>query len=103
MYFLNRYAYHLRKWALEGKGIESHSATLGDRSSTPIRLIVQCGSTSERCFLDMLSCDYIADLRAEIVKWAEGLQQVCEVVEMSFEHSTLTFMYFVRFLKLVFR
>ncbi|KAJ8971929.1 hypothetical protein NQ314_000472, partial [Rhamnusium bicolor] len=74
--FRRRYAYHLRKWALEGKGIGSHSAALGDRSSTPVRLIVQSGSSSERCFLDMLNTDYVADLRAEIVKWCEGLQQM---------------------------
>ncbi|KAG5873618.1 hypothetical protein JTB14_023780 [Gonioctena quinquepunctata] len=74
--FRRRYAFHLRKWALEGKGIESHSAAINDRPSTPIRLIVQSGSSSERCFLDMLSTDYIADLRAEIVKWCEGLQQI---------------------------
>lgn len=75
-FFFFRYAYHLRKWALEGRGIGSHSATLGDRSSTQVRLIVQSGSSSERCFLDMMSTDYVADLRAEIVKWCEGLQQV---------------------------
>ncbi|CAH2011093.1 unnamed protein product [Acanthoscelides obtectus] len=73
--FRRRYAYHLRKWALEGKGIGSHSATLGDRSTTPIRLIIQSGTSTERCYLDLLSTDYIADLRAEIVKWCEGLQQ----------------------------
>lgn len=61
---------------MEGNGITSHSASLGERSCTPIRLIVQSGSSSERCFLDMLHTDYIADLRAEIVKWCEGLQQV---------------------------
>ncbi|CAH1163705.1 unnamed protein product [Phaedon cochleariae] len=74
--FRRRYAFHLRKWALEGKGIGSHSAALSDRPSTQIRLIVQSGSSSERCFLDLLSTDYIADLRAEIVKWCEGLQQM---------------------------
>ncbi|XP_018562913.1 ubiquitin carboxyl-terminal hydrolase 34 [Anoplophora glabripennis] len=74
--FRRRYAYHLRKWALEGRGIGSHSAALGDRSSSQIRLIVQSGSSSERCFLDMMNTDYVADLRAEIVKWCEGLQQM---------------------------
>nr|XP_023025188.1 ubiquitin carboxyl-terminal hydrolase puf [Leptinotarsa decemlineata] len=74
--FRRRYAFHLRKWALEGKGIGSHSAALGDRPSTPIRIIVQSGSSTERCFLDMLNTDYVADLRAEIVKWCEGIQQM---------------------------
>ncbi|KAK9875297.1 hypothetical protein WA026_007695 [Henosepilachna vigintioctopunctata] len=71
--FKRRYAYHLRKWALEGNGIGSHSATLGDRPGTPIRLIIQSGSSTERCFLDMSSADYVADLRAEIVNWCESL------------------------------
>lgn len=77
-----RYAYHLRKWALEGKGISNHSASLGDRSCTPIRLIVQPGSSTERCFLDMLHSDYVADLRAEIVKWCEGIQQVSSSINL---------------------
>ncbi|CAG9834377.1 unnamed protein product [Diabrotica balteata] len=74
--FRRRYAFHLRKWALEGKGIGSHSASLGDRPSAPIRLVVQSGSSTERCFLDLFNTDYIAELRAEIVKWCEGLQQM---------------------------
>uniref|UniRef100_A0A6P7F8D8 ubiquitinyl hydrolase 1 n=1 Tax=Diabrotica virgifera virgifera TaxID=50390 RepID=A0A6P7F8D8_DIAVI len=74
--FRRRYAFHLRKWALEGKGIGSHSASLGDRPSAPIRLVVQSGSSAERCFLDLFNTDYIAELRAEIVKWCEGLQQI---------------------------
>ncbi|CAH0550563.1 unnamed protein product [Brassicogethes aeneus] len=73
--FRRRYAYHLRKWALEGKGIGSHSAALGDRSSTPVRLIVQSGSSSEKCYFDLFTTDYVADLRAEIVKWCDGLSQ----------------------------
>lgn len=71
-----RYAYHLRRWALEGKGIGSHSAALTDRSCTPMRLIVQPAAMSERCVLDLLNTDYVADLRAEIVKWWEDLCQV---------------------------
>lgn len=74
--FRKRYAYHLRKWTLEGRGIGSHSATSPDRVGTPIRVIVQSGSSSERCYLDLLTSDYVADLRAEIVKWAEGPAQL---------------------------
>lgn len=74
--FRRRYAFHLRKWALEGKGIGSHSASLGDRPSAPIRLVVQSGSSSERCLLDLFNTDYIAELRAEVVKWCEGIQQM---------------------------
>ena len=61
---------------MEGQAVGSHSAALSDRSFTPIRLIVQPGGMSERCALDLLSSDYIADLRAEIVKWWEDLNQV---------------------------
>lgn len=53
----------------------SHAA-LGDRSSTVIRLIIQPAGMSERCVLDLLSSDYIADLRAEVVTWWEKLCQV---------------------------
>lgn len=60
-----------RRWALEGKGIGSHAAALVDRACSPIRLIIQPGAMSERCVLDLLSSDYVADLRAEIVKWWE--------------------------------
>ena len=74
--FRRRYAYHLRRWTLEGKGIGSHSASSTDRCGTPLRLIVQSGTSTERCYLDMLTSDYVADLRAEIVKWAEGPAQV---------------------------
>ncbi|XP_050316350.1 ubiquitin carboxyl-terminal hydrolase 34 isoform X2 [Anthonomus grandis grandis] len=74
--FRKRYAYHLRKWALEGRGIGSHSAALGERSCTPIRIIVQSGSCAERCVLEMLLTDYVADLRAEIVKWWEGILKI---------------------------
>lgn len=31
---------------------------------------------NERCVLDLLNTDYVADLRAEIVKWWEDLCQV---------------------------
>lgn len=72
---LSRYAYHLRRWALEGKGVGSHAA-LSDRSSTLVRLVIQPAGMSERCVLDLLSSDYIADLRAEVVTWWEKLCQV---------------------------
>ncbi|XP_044746055.1 ubiquitin carboxyl-terminal hydrolase 34 isoform X3 [Coccinella septempunctata] len=74
--FKRRYAYHLRKWALGGKGIGSHSANLGDKSGSPIRLVIQSGSSTERCFLDLSSSDYVAELRAEIVNWCESLSQM---------------------------
>lgn len=88
LYFFNcehRYAYHLRRWALEGHGVGSHAATLADRSCSLIRVIVQQGGKSERCILDLLSTDYVADLRAEIVKWWEDLCQVSRKICISSE------------------
>lgn len=76
--FRRRYAYHLRKWALEGKAVGSHAA-LGDRSSSLIRLIIQPANMSERCVLDLLNSDYVADLRAEVVTWWEKISQVVEL------------------------
>lgn len=74
VFALFRYAYHLRRWALEGNGVASHAATtLDDRNCTPIRFNVQPAAMSKRCNLDLLSTDYVADLRAEIVKWWEDL------------------------------
>lgn len=58
----------------------SHAATAGDRSCTPIRLVIQPAGMSERCVLDLLSSDYVADLRAEIVTWWEDLCQVKIVI-----------------------
>lgn len=61
---------------MEGKGIGSHSANLGDKCGSPIRLVIQSGSSTERCFLDLSSLDYVAELRAEIVNWCENLSQM---------------------------
>lgn len=70
-----RYAYHLRRWALEGQGIGSHAA-LGDKSCSPVRVVVQPAGMSERACFDLLNIDYVADLRAEVAKWWESLVQV---------------------------
>lgn len=74
--FRKRYAYHLRRWALEGESVSSHAAALEDRNCTPIRFMVQPAAMSERCVLDLLSTDYVADLRAEIMKWWENLCKI---------------------------
>lgn len=66
----------MRRWALEGKGIGSHASDLSDKSSTPIHLVIQPGGMSERVVLDLLTTDYVADLRAEIVKWWEDFIQL---------------------------
>lgn len=67
--FFKRYAYHLRKWALEGRGIISHAPITDRQTVPPIRLIVQSGSSSEKCVFEMQTGDLVAELRAEVVKW----------------------------------
>lgn len=74
--FRRRYAYHLRRWVLEGKGVGSHAAALTDKNCTSIRVVVQPAGMSERTCFDLLSIDYVADLRAEVAKWWESLVQL---------------------------
>lgn len=70
-----RYAYHLRRWTLEGKSVGSHVPLLsGDRGCIPIRVLIQPASNADKVTLDLLSSDYVADLRAEVAKWWEGVQ-----------------------------
>ncbi|XP_063231242.1 ubiquitin carboxyl-terminal hydrolase 34 isoform X2 [Bacillus rossius redtenbacheri] len=71
--FRRRYAYHLRRWALEGQGVGSHvQLMIGERGCVPLRVVVQPAGASEKATLELLSSDYVADLRAEAVKWWEG-------------------------------
>ncbi|XP_055381002.1 ubiquitin carboxyl-terminal hydrolase puf [Condylostylus longicornis] len=72
--FRRRYAFHLRRWALEGKGIGSHSNLRNEGSGPPIRIILQPAGLSEKSVLHMHACDLIAELKAEISKWWETLQ-----------------------------
>lgn len=72
--FQRRYAYHLRRWALEGKGIVSHSALRADGPGPPIKIILQPGGLSDKSYLHLSQNDLIADLKAEIGKWWETLQ-----------------------------
>ena len=39
--FRKRYAYHLRNWQIDGKGIISHQRSLLDKQSSPIRVQLQ--------------------------------------------------------------
>ncbi|XP_068081544.1 ubiquitin carboxyl-terminal hydrolase puf [Anabrus simplex] len=73
--FRRRYAYHLRRWALEGQGVGSHvQLPLGERGCMPLRVVIQPAGVAEKATLELLSGDYVADLRAEVVTWWEGLQ-----------------------------
>lgn len=72
--FRRRYAYHLRRWTLEGRGFSSHSALRNDTIGPPIRIILQPGGLTDKSILHMHATDLIADLKAEISKWWEALQ-----------------------------
>lgn len=72
--FRRRYAYHLRRWALEGKGFGTHSALRNDAIGPSIRIILQPGGLPDKSVLHMHTTDLVADLKAEIAKWWEALQ-----------------------------
>ncbi|XP_001998517.3 ubiquitin carboxyl-terminal hydrolase puf [Drosophila mojavensis] len=72
--FRRRYAFHLRRWAIEGKGIGSHSNLKNEGSGPPLRIVLQQAGLSEKSLLHMHACDLIADLKAEVSKWWESLQ-----------------------------
>lgn len=72
--FRRRYAYHLRRWALEGKGFGTHSALRNDAIGPSIRIILQPGGLPDKSVLHMHTTDLVADLKAEIAKWWEILQ-----------------------------
>ncbi|XP_034239169.1 ubiquitin carboxyl-terminal hydrolase puf isoform X4 [Thrips palmi] len=73
--FRKRYAYHLRRWALEGRGVGSHVQLLsGERGCQTIKVVIQPAGVAEKVTLELLSSDYIADLRAEVAKWWESVQ-----------------------------
>lgn len=40
----------------------------------PLRVFIQPANNIEKGVLDLLSTDYVADLRAEVAKWWESLQ-----------------------------
>lgn len=67
--FKKRYAYHLRRWALEGRGAGSHIAANTSERSQQLRIFVQPAGISDKTTFTLLSTDYVADLRAEVSKW----------------------------------
>lgn len=72
--FRRRYAYHLRKWALDGEGVGSHAQLVGDKGAATIRIVLQPAGNHEKATLELLTTDYVADLRAEVAKWWETIQ-----------------------------
>jgi ubiquitin carboxyl-terminal hydrolase 34 len=67
--FRRRYAYHLRRWALEGNAIGSHSALRSEGNGPPLRIILQPGGLPDKSILHLHTTDLVADLKAEIAKW----------------------------------
>ncbi|XP_035892637.1 ubiquitin carboxyl-terminal hydrolase puf isoform X2 [Anopheles stephensi] len=72
--FRRRYAYHLRRWALEGKDIGAYSALRTEGPGPPIRIVLQPAGVPDKSFLNMHASDLVADLKAEIAKWWEKYQ-----------------------------
>lgn len=72
--FRRRYAYHLRRWDLEGKRFSSHSALRSEGPGPPIKIILQPGGVQDKSILHLHATDFVADLKAEIAKWWETLQ-----------------------------
>lgn len=46
--FRKRYAYHLRNWQIDGKGIVSHQRSLSDKQSSLIRVQLQPAGIGEK-------------------------------------------------------
>lgn len=72
MFLCFRFAYHLRRWVLEGQGISSHVISW-ELGAVPLHIIVHAAGMTDKVTLDMSSTDYIADLRAEVAKWWEAM------------------------------
>jgi len=41
IYLTSRYAYHLRKWFLEGKAVGSHAQLVGEKGAVSVRVVIQ--------------------------------------------------------------
>ncbi|XP_053672069.1 ubiquitin carboxyl-terminal hydrolase puf [Anopheles nili] len=72
--FRRRYAYHLRRWALEGNDIGAHSALRTEGPGPPIRIVLQPAGVPDKSFLNLNASDLVADMKAEIAKWWEKFQ-----------------------------
>ncbi len=59
---------------MEGRGVGSHAQLVGEKGAVPIRVVIQPAGYHEKVTLELLSSDYVADLRAEVAKWWETVQ-----------------------------
>jgi len=69
-----RYAYHLRRWYLEGKGVGNNAQLIVEKGAIPIKIVIQPAGYHEKVTLELQSTDFVADLRAEVSKWWETIQ-----------------------------
>lgn len=72
--FRKRYAYHLRRWELEGRGAGSHVAMNNSEKGQQLKIYVQPAGIPDKTSFTLLSTDYVADLRAEVAKWWDDTQ-----------------------------
>ncbi|KAL9953976.1 hypothetical protein ACROYT_G041461 [Oculina patagonica] len=75
--FKRRFAFHLRLWWLEGRGITCHQqiAQRPTEKHYPIRVMCQPAGLSDKGTFEMNSSDLVADLRAEVTFWCKQLQE----------------------------
>lgn len=78
--FRKRYAYHLRRWVLEGRGVASqcYVAMNTSEKGQQLRIFVQPAGIPEKTSFTLLNTDYVADLRAEVAKWWDDTQNTQE-------------------------
>lgn len=71
--FKRRFAFHLRLWWLEGRGITCHQqiAQRPTEKHYPIRVICQPAGLTDKGTFEMNSSDLVADLRAEVTFWCK--------------------------------
>ncbi|XP_033629048.1 ubiquitin carboxyl-terminal hydrolase 34-like isoform X1 [Asterias rubens] len=73
--FRKRYAYHLRQWQLQGRGITNHKRHLLEGHSQTLRVVCQLAGMTEKFTVELSSSDLVADLRAEVTHISEQFQQ----------------------------
>ncbi|KAI5706705.1 hypothetical protein M8J75_010579 [Diaphorina citri] len=66
--FRRRYAYHLRRWALEGQPGLGGCHTLGGPVES-VRVVIHAGGYNDKICLELATSDFVADLRAEVTHW----------------------------------
>ncbi|PFX25818.1 Ubiquitin carboxyl-terminal hydrolase 34 [Stylophora pistillata] len=94
--FKRRFAFHLRLWWLEGRGITCHQQITQRPTEKhyPIRVLCQPAGLSDKGTFEMNSSDLVADLRAEVTFWCRQLQDKLkkdtQLVDGSSQHTPLS-------------